>query len=679
MDLDAALIKNNPFFKTLNESDFKILIEHVSILTLKPDQVLFHEGDFSDNFFIIKKGSICITTINARQETVVLALIGDGGFFGEQAFSSATSPRRRAKATAKTETLLYQFQRDCLLSLKWQAEFKPLLEKYDSHYIREKLKRLVKSLQIFSYPLKDILENENSFEKRAVLFYQNTYASHIYIVVSGEVELRMYNQQKQLQQIVSIGPGQMFGAEALEKNAVYQSTAVVKINTRAILIDSKSYLEMIEIEPILKNLSQDFNNQFTYKAKGKIIQFRSDYLDKPAITSIITLKDGREIICQKIINENIFVASVTNINDTHEIKDWKSDKLYRILTLKDKMLVGVVDVGDWVNSYLILDLIINRKHFTEEEIKEFIATGHITDTQKRAEDQSLVCKCMRVPYDVINNLILMKKAQFSDISQQTGAGTICGGCRPTILEMLGNSAWITCSISRVIEHNDSVRSFQLKPINNIVAPYEAGQFLIIKAKINNVWVQRNYTLTSDEAEPYYEITVKKEPKGLFSTWLFAQDIKHIVIYVAGPYGHFTLKSIKNEPIVCFMGGIGITPAIAFLRKISRLAPRQVYIDYSVRDAQQFILNDEFSMLASQHHDIIINHRITNIHGILTEEEIQKIVSSFTGCHVFVCGPKGLEKIVIETIHKMPIQPERLHVEEFIHAGASDIKTELITY
>jgi ferredoxin-NADP reductase/CRP-like cAMP-binding protein len=673
MALDRSAIKSNPFFRLLKEDDFSNLLNHVSIVSLQPKEVLFREGDFSDAFYIVKSGAIQISTVNLQGATIFLARIIAGGFFGEQAFSPAFSPRRRAKAVAQYETLLYRFPREILLSLNSSGrKLQTILHEKNSQYLKDKLQKLADSFQQSSYPIANLMKKDDFYPERTNIFYQNDRANSTYILISGEVELRVYDEDKKIQQMVDLGPGQMFGIEGLKENASYAATAVAKLDSHVAIIDSNQYHEVCKNYPWLKNLGDCFNSQFTYKAKGKITQFHSEFLEMAATTSIISLKNSREVICQQVAGENIFLASISGARKTREIKYIKDEHYHRSLSLENKKIVALLEYGIWTDSDRLLDLIIGEYEISENQIAEFIESGHISFDDIEASDNTVICKCMRVTQREINSLIIAKKADYDEISRLTGAGTICGGCKPLILEMLGANVWSACAISKVIDHTPEVKSFQLTPLNDEILLYKPGQYIVVKAKIEDIWIRRNYTLTSIPGQPYYEITVKKEPHGIFSTYLFENKDDNQVFYVAGPYGEFTLEQAQQKPVLCFMGGIGITPAVAFVRQLMNTRQSQkIFIDYSAMHAEQFILMDEFARIEKAHSTIAINHRITNVCGNLTEQEVKNIISSIENCHIYVCGPQAFENLIIETTEKMKIPPERLHVEQFIHAGVPE--------
>jgi CRP/FNR family transcriptional regulator len=105
MDLNHDIIKSNPYFNSLNNESYSKLAQQIAVLNLHKNEVLFREGDFADAFYVVAKGAVRITTINVQGKTIFLARIAEGGFFGEQAFSSSSSSRRQAAAMAQMDTV----------------------------------------------------------------------------------------------------------------------------------------------------------------------------------------------------------------------------------------------------------------------------------------------------------------------------------------------------------------------------------------------------------------------------------------------------------------------------------------------------------------------------------------------------------------------------------------------
>ena len=123
------------------------------------------------------------------------------------------------------------------------------------------------------------------------------------------------------------------------------------------------------------------------------------------------------------------------------------------------------------------------------------------------------------------------------IAEKTGATTVFGGCIPAVNEMLGRSDWTPASLISVIPLTPDIHAFRFQPRHGECLPFLPGQHIVVQGKIANRWVQRSYTLSSASSnQSWYEITVKREPRGLFSRWLFEKHSPSELFRISRPSG-----------------------------------------------------------------------------------------------------------------------------------------------
>jgi CRP-like cAMP-binding protein len=112
----ATLIQNSHLFKSLDDEGRKKALSGGALRSYPTGQVILQEGETGDEFYLVKSGTVRVTTLQTGSE-VVLANLQRGGFFGEVAVLSGQP--RTASVTALEPVELVVFDKaliDRLLS-----------------------------------------------------------------------------------------------------------------------------------------------------------------------------------------------------------------------------------------------------------------------------------------------------------------------------------------------------------------------------------------------------------------------------------------------------------------------------------------------------------------------------------------------------------------------------------
>src|SRR2546426_624780 len=78
-------------------------------------QIIFPQGSPADAVFYIEKGKVKLTVLSTRGKEAVVAILGNGDFFGEG--SLAGQPLRMATATAMTECSILRVQKETMAEM----------------------------------------------------------------------------------------------------------------------------------------------------------------------------------------------------------------------------------------------------------------------------------------------------------------------------------------------------------------------------------------------------------------------------------------------------------------------------------------------------------------------------------------------------------------------------------
>ncbi len=279
-------------------------------------------------------------------------------------------------------------------------------------------------------------------------------------------------------------------------------------------------------------------------------------------------------------------------------------------------------------------------------------------------DDQFVCQCMSVTRDDLREAMCSGAATVKDLSAQTGAGTVCGGCLPQLAELTAETLWAQARCLGIVERNENVRSFRFEiPASFADTGFEAGQRIVVQAIVDGVALLRPYTLTSaSTCRDYYEITVQREPHGVMSNWLFDSLEVGDEVSLLPPGGACSFVSYDPRPLVCLVGGIGVTPALGIARSFAAIgSKRRVHIDHSVSSRDKAICDSE---LEAYYPTTTFHLRLTGEQGRINAADVLALSSRFADGDWLICGSSKFGDGVRALLEAQGIEANRIHIESF---------------
>jgi ferredoxin-NADP reductase len=278
---------------------------------------------------------------------------------------------------------------------------------------------------------------------------------------------------------------------------------------------------------------------------------------------------------------------------------------------------------------------------------------------------AILCGCLQVTTGAVDEAIRGGCSMPAELRQVLACATVCGGCAPRLSERLGDSAWLLAEVVGEVHVTESVRAFHVLATTGRMKPWRAGQHVVVGAQIDGHWVDRQYTITAAPGDATLEITVKREQHGLFSNWLFDDRTPGERLRVSAPQGEPAWE-LGDGPALCFVAGIGVTPAVAACRSLAGIAPSApVHVDYSGRRAPELPYVQELRGWPG----VTVDVRETATDGRLTAAEVRELVALYPGARVLVCGPHAYMRDVGLFLRTAGVPSDRVHFEVFTHAGA----------
>ncbi len=141
------------------------------------------------------------------------------------------------------------------------------------------------------------------------------------------------------------------------------------------------------------------------------------------------------------------------------------------------------------------------------------------------------------------------------------------------------NTWQPYQVTKIVEESSVIKSFYLQGPTDQKPQFKAGQFLTLKANINNIQYIRTYTVSSAPGDEQIRISIKyqrgnnKSSDGVFSSYMHKKTIVGDIIHAKAPTGSFSFNTSSKRSSVLISAGIGITPMIAIARHVLQEAVR----------------------------------------------------------------------------------------------------------
>jgi ferredoxin-NADP reductase/MOSC domain-containing protein YiiM len=219
-------------------------------------------------------------------------------------------------------------------------------------------------------------------------------------------------------------------------------------------------------------------------------------------------------------------------------------------------------------------------------------------------------------------------------------------------------------VDEIVAETPAVTSIYLADPDATPLPQpRPGQFLTLRlAGAGDPAPVRSYSLSSDPGSGRYRISVKREAHGLVSAYLNTALRPGALVDVAAPRGEFVLAD-DDRPVVLLSAGIGVTPVLAMLHRLSAQAStREVWWIHTTRNAGGQAFAAEAQRLLAT---------LPNGHGQVFYTEAGRLTAATVGtlglpadADAYVCGPEQFMTDMQAALTAAGIKPDHIRTEMF---------------
>jgi CRP-like cAMP-binding protein len=105
-----------PLFSDFQLDELDHLLSRLDIVNLKAGEVLFHEGDPSENMYVVVSGVIEILVGLDKENELILNLLREGAYLGQMSLI-VSDARRTASVRARGDAVLLSMSREKFIEL----------------------------------------------------------------------------------------------------------------------------------------------------------------------------------------------------------------------------------------------------------------------------------------------------------------------------------------------------------------------------------------------------------------------------------------------------------------------------------------------------------------------------------------------------------------------------------
>lgn len=231
----AELIDALPAFEDLPEDVLSDLAGRVRLVTLRPGQAVFRQGDRADAFYVVRSGQIAVEDEDPQTgDTRVLRALDRGESFGELGLLDAAPRKATARAIGYGE--LFRVDKptfDRLLADSIEAPtFGPTMQSF------AELRDLTAFRALSTDELAQLLEHGDwvTVAPGDSVMEQGELGDAFYAIGSGQADVIRDGEL-----VATLGPGQHFGEIALLEHVPRTASVIARTPMRAFRLDDEGF------------------------------------------------------------------------------------------------------------------------------------------------------------------------------------------------------------------------------------------------------------------------------------------------------------------------------------------------------------------------------------------------------------------------------------------------------
>ncbi|MCY1263531.1 Flavohemoprotein [compost metagenome] len=231
-------------------------------------------------------------------------------------------------------------------------------------------------------------------------------------------------------------------------------------------------------------------------------------------------------------------------------------------------------------------------------------------------------------------------------------------------------------IARKVKESEEITSFYLQPVDGgVLLDFQPGQYIGMRLELDGEEVRRNYSLSDAPNGREYRISVKREAEGRVSVHLHDNLQEGDELDLFPPAGEFVLRD-SDKPLVLITAGVGITPALAMLKK-ALAGSRAVHFIHCARHGGVHAFREWIEEQSKAHPQLAHffcyseprEQDEVHAEGFLSRQLLADWLPAQRDLDAYFLGPKPFMAQVKKHLHELGVPERQCHYEFFGPASA----------
>ncbi|MGW1563424.1 2Fe-2S iron-sulfur cluster-binding protein [Streptomyces sp. NPDC002144] len=211
--------------------------------------------------------------------------------------------------------------------------------------------------------------------------------------------------------------------------------------------------------------------------------------------------------------------------------------------------------------------------------------------------------------------------------------------------------------------------------------FNPGQYVLLDVPGGE---QRPYSIASSPADGgRIELHIKRSEDGLCTDgWIFKSLTAGERVTLSGPYGQFSFRPLREEPVLLLAGGTGLAPMVSMLRHLVETGiEREVVLYHGVARQDDLYDAEWFETLQAEHDWFTYRPALSRdswrgrsgrVPSLLAEDYPRA-----SGHVAYVCGSPAMVADTMKALMKARLFPRDIYREDFFDAADRAAGTHVV--